>query len=489
MWCEGELQYGYPFAVDLYIDGYEGPGAFKKYFLRQSGWLKAVRVRLETPLHTWGETLFACITDSGAVFNSFPASFLPAMPSSMPMEVEHVPPEDELDERVDALYWDFLGRCDRQCLRILDQAHAEADLIVRQHEAELDKLNSQIDSKLKLLSRALRDPFRRDQWPDLDAKKARLLRMADQLPAIFQDRMRKARNSVDGVEELALASMGYEGETEELFTVYFRVQDRNESPRTLLRWQRSARTHQVPWEDERKQLVKELTRNISFEPNIGAREPLILTAKDDGAWSKLQKRRLLRDGISAADADDCFQDVDLDHGDDAVIEVADDLSPTDHDTTPPNPVDDEADAPFDEEAFRRILEADAQREREAARNSRDDDDNGETTSNMDETAFQRVLAIDAANEMAAAAVNRPDPLISGPFSLVSDKERRVAKAVHDFCKLLGKTPEDLNGHWMCDGGRVFSGRGKPPPPEAVEIDALIIAFVNDMMKLQDQLVV
>lgn len=489
MWGERELQYGYPFAVDLYIDGYEGPSVFKKYLNRQSGWLKAVRVRLETPLHTWGETLFACITDSGTVFNSFPASFLTAMPSSLPMEVEHIPPEDELDERIDELYWDFLGRCDRHCLRMLDQAHAEADLVVRQHEAELAKLNRQIDGKLKLLSRALRDPLRRDQWPDLETKKARLLRMADQLPALFQERMRKARRSVDDVEALALSSMGYEGETEELFTAYFRVQDRNESPRTLLRWQRSARTHQVPWEDERKQLVKELTRNISFEPNIGVREPLFLTPKDDGASSKLQKHKHLRDGVSATHADEWFQDVGLDGDEDGLADEAPETSAEDGTETEHEPGTDDTDTPFDEDAFRRILEADAQRELDAVRATKSEDSPAKTSTALEESGFQRLLAVDAQKEIAASGAHSPVRLIVGPFSLVSERERRVAHAMRDFCKLLDKQPDDLEGHWMCGGGRVFSRRGKPPPPEAVEIDALIIAFVSDMMKLRDQITV
>lgn len=488
MWGEGELQYGYPFAVDLYIDGYEGPSVFKKYLRRQSGWLKAVRVRLETPLHSWGETLFACITDSGAVFNSFPASFLPTMPSSLPMEVEHVPPEDELDERIDELYWDFLGRCDRHCLRILDQAHAEADIVVRQHEGELAKLTGRIDGKLKLLSRALRNPLRRDQWPDLETKKARLLRMADQLPALFQERMRKARRSVDDVEALALSSIGYEGETEELFTAYFRVQDRNESPRTLLRWQRSPRTHQVPWEDERKQLVKELTQNISFEPNIGVREPLFLTPKDDDADSKLRKRQHLRDGISATDADEWFQDVGLDGDDDDLGNDALDGS-AENDTEAENePGTDDIDTPFDEDAFRRILEADAQREIDAVRATKGETCKEEIPSNSEESAFQHRLAIDATKELASAAVRLPNPSIEGPFSLVLEEDRRTAQYVQVFCGRLGKKPGDLKGGWMCNGGHGFSRRRRRPP-EAVEIDALIIAFVGDMMKLRDQVVV
>ena len=488
MWGEGELQYGYPFAVDLYIDGYEGPSVFKKFLRRQSGWLKAVRVRLETPLHTWGETLFACMTDSGTVFNSFPASFLTAMPSSLPMEVEHVPPEDELDERIDELYWDFLGRCDRHCLRMLDQAHAEADLVVRQHEAELAKLNRQIDGKLKLLSRALRDPLRRDQWPDLETKKARLLRMADQLPALFQERMRKARRGVDDVEALALSSMGYEGETEELFTAYFRVQDRNESPRTLLRWQRSPRTHQVPWEDERKQLVKELTQNISFEPNIGVREPLFLTPKDDGAGSKLQKRQHLRDGISATDADEWFQDVGLDDGEEGLADEAPDASAEDGTKTEHQPGPDDADTPFDEDAFRRILEADAQRELDAVRVTKNGERGAEVSSNSEETAFQHRLAIDAAKELANAAIHLPNPSIEGPFSLVLEEDRRTAQDVKGFCERLGRQPGALEGGWMCNGGHGFS-RSRRRPPEAVEIVALIIAFVGDMMKLRDQITV
>ncbi|WP_421789879.1 hypothetical protein [Hyphobacterium sp.] len=225
MLTEGKLEHGYPFALDLFIDGYEGPRRFRRFFLRQSGWLKAVRVRLDTPVQSWSETLFACITDDGFTLKSFPSSFLTAMPTSAPMEVEHLPPEDDLDELIDGYYWDFLGRCDRYCQQILDQAHADADQIVRQHEKALDRLNRQIDGKLKVIRRQLRDQLRRADWPNLENKKARLKHMAEQLPPIFLERMRKARRTVDEVEELALSSMGYEGELEELFTVYFRVRN------------------------------------------------------------------------------------------------------------------------------------------------------------------------------------------------------------------------------------------------------------------------
>ncbi|SDM56570.1 hypothetical protein [Maricaulis salignorans] len=262
----GEHLCGYPFAIDLFLDGYEGPGRFLQLFKRQSGWLKAFRVSLETPIGSWEETRFACLTDAGYSLSSYPASCLLQMPMSLPTEVEHTPPE-ELDELVDGLYWDFLGLCDRRCQRILDHAHLDADKVVEQHERDLNRLSNEIDRALQMIRRDMRYSARQNDRPILQRKAERLQEMARQLPDIFRRKMRAARHAVDAIEDGVLESTGAKGEIDELYTVYFRVKWQAEPHRTIVPWLREGRTHVIPWNDERQTLIAELQQTSCFVPN------------------------------------------------------------------------------------------------------------------------------------------------------------------------------------------------------------------------------
>lgn len=445
MWFEDTEPCGYPFALDLFIDEYEGPPSFKKHLRRKTGWLKAVRVNLDTPIQSWSETLFACITDDGMTLSNFPASFLTAMQTSMPMEVEHVPPADDLDELIDAYYWDFLGRCDRYCQRILDQAHADADLVVEHYERELERLNGQIDAKLQVIRRLLRDFSRRADWPTLENKATRLKRMADQLTPIFQKKMRDARREVDKIEEQALASMGYDGELEELYTVYFRVRDRSESPRVLLRWQRSARTHQVPWEDERKTLVRELEGATSYVPNRGRQEPLYWN--NDGKLSEANRPSK---------------------------------------TKPPNKVGKNAGALITPEKAGEKSQAgkDVRIPSKAAAKPKKVIRYRETKYDAD-ADFRRMLELDARRELRANAANKlaaARKRLSGPFSLIREADMLIVNTILSRSRENELSPLEFAGWRVDQNGLLIDPLTGASTLGAVEVDPLLIIYAEQLTK-------
>ena len=368
-------------------------------FKRQSGWLKAFKVSLETPIGSWEETRFACLTDAGYALSSYPASCLLQMPMSLPTEVEHTPPE-ELDELADGLYWDFLGLCDRRCQRILDHAHLDADKVVEQHEQDLNRLSNEIDRNLHTIRREMRNPARQNDRPTLQRKAERLQAMARQLPDIFRNKMRTARHAVDAIEEGVLDSIGAKGEIDELYTAYFRVNWQAEPHRTIVPWLREARTHVIPWADERQTLIAELQQTSCFVPNKDRTSNGFYDRDLKAARQGTQERKLAdRETVPAkrwrwtvpAEADSAGSDaVDEQETADRLIDWTDERVSPDPSTAPV-----EFDLPPE------IAESEEQRVLDALTGSTgrvmDFHDNSKPP--IDEAAFQEILQRDAEREL------------------------------------------------------------------------------------------
>ena len=108
-------------AVDIYWESYPGKKAHIWRLWKQTGWLQVARVSLETPISSHEEIIPYFCNDLGQPMPSWLGNRLFDMRSSIPTYMHHEPPE-ELEDQADALYWDFLGRCDRKNLAELEQA-------------------------------------------------------------------------------------------------------------------------------------------------------------------------------------------------------------------------------------------------------------------------------------------------------------------------------------------------------------------------------
>lgn len=111
------LEFGiFPVAVNIYLEGYDGPTWEVSPFRHRSGWLMMSEARMVMPFGTWRRPLVAAVSDQGEVYPPWIAARLLDMPMSLPKDAEYDPP-DQLEEVMDGLYWDFLGQIDVAPLR------------------------------------------------------------------------------------------------------------------------------------------------------------------------------------------------------------------------------------------------------------------------------------------------------------------------------------------------------------------------------------
>lgn len=115
-----------PIALEFSIDSYPGPMHEVGKLRRKSGWLRALKMTLDS--HALGEERYtiACITDNSQTIFPWRASKLLEMRCSLPLEIFDDPPE-QLDALAETLYWDFLGSCDLKHLKLLGQFQDETD--------------------------------------------------------------------------------------------------------------------------------------------------------------------------------------------------------------------------------------------------------------------------------------------------------------------------------------------------------------------------
>lgn len=208
-----------PFAVDVFLDTYEGPGWVRQNLRGRSGWMQISRARMETPISTWRSTLIAARTDEGDLLGVQASSAFLAMRSSGPRELDEVPPE-ELDSQSDMLFWDFLGRCDLRHLAMLREAEAEAAERVAAEQERGEKVLAEADAYIAALRRQRRA---------LDASDEKRTRLGEMI-GMFEEKQSAAaawlvrrlagiREGVLALEADVVAALENHGEVEELYTV------------------------------------------------------------------------------------------------------------------------------------------------------------------------------------------------------------------------------------------------------------------------------
>lgn len=305
--CFGDGFGCYPVAVDLFLDGYSGPPRHTYRFVWKSGWLRVSNVEIETPLATWSGQLIACITDSGETVPPNLAARLFEMPASAPKEVEHTPP-DELDEVTDALYWDFIGRCDQLALDRLDTEGVKAEREIAGLEAKFGRALQLAEAKISELRRRMRSAGAGSEGGTMDRSLQQLTELTGKIPEALRRRVQSVRDRLAEVEALVSESLSLDGQVEECLTLYWS---------TRPRW-RGRRLYRIP--------IPEETYSAGARPRPQGGE--IRTEPEDADWTPRRTAEDIRDGTAYA----------------------------------PSEVDDEADSPFDERMFEELLKRDAERE-------------------------------------------------------------------------------------------------------------------------------
>ena len=226
-----------PLAVEVYWESYPGKKAHIWRLWQQSGWLQVARVSLETPVSSNEEIITYFCDDMGHPIPAWLGNRLFNMRSSVPSYMHHEPPE-ELEGQADALYWDFLGRCDQKNLVELEQG--EERLFEAIHEVESKALSgvSQIDEYISSLRREKRHP---DCSPDrklsIDSRVAEVEKFKPQLLAVLPDEIQALRENHISVEQDTFESVTYHGRVEILYTVRWTMCSRHQpAPVNISLW-------------------------------------------------------------------------------------------------------------------------------------------------------------------------------------------------------------------------------------------------------------
>ncbi len=206
----------FPFELDLFLADYDGPAWAAAPFRHRSGWLMLSEARMETPFGEYRRPLVAAISDHGEVYYPHVAARLLDMPASRPRDAESYPPA-ELDDAMDAAYWDFLGTVDLIALRQLSDAAEAQDRRIAQFEAECAALEAKMGARQRLLRQRRRNPdAAAADRADIDASLRRLDEMADELRVGMRRNVRFLRTETEDLEQAVLEGITDHGELEPL---------------------------------------------------------------------------------------------------------------------------------------------------------------------------------------------------------------------------------------------------------------------------------
>lgn len=211
----------FPLAVNIYLGGYDGPAWNVSPFRYRSGWLMVSEASMVTPFWTRRRQLIAAISEHGEVYPPWIAARLLQMPMSLPKDAECDPP-DQLEEVMDGLYWDFLGRTDQESLRLLQEEQECVDAKIRDFEARC----ATFEDKVWAAIRSLRAERRQDGLSalrriEIDNQLKRLLEMPDELALGMMQRVAEMRRATDSLEEDVFSSLADHGEIETTYVLHW----------------------------------------------------------------------------------------------------------------------------------------------------------------------------------------------------------------------------------------------------------------------------
>ncbi|CDZ35840.1 Hypothetical protein NGAL_HAMBI1146_15820 [Neorhizobium galegae bv. officinalis] len=221
----------YPVELHFSLDSHVGPSWVVPALFNRSGWLSVAELEMETEFDRTRAVIAACINDEGEVLGQWVVEALFSMQSSLPHEVVIEPPDD-LADALDALYWDFLGRCDIAHLKTLEEEERRISSAI----ARLELRRREVYEKVEMFLSSLFARRRRERGNDelctmIDAKIEEVETKQAETEIWHRGRLQELQAELATFESQVLAALQNHGSLRPLYTVYW--QTRHSKVRTL----------------------------------------------------------------------------------------------------------------------------------------------------------------------------------------------------------------------------------------------------------------
>jgi hypothetical protein len=202
----------FPVELDFYLAAYDGPQWEMSPFRHRSGWLMLAEASVMTPFGERSAMLVAAVSDHGEMYHPHVAARLLDAPTSLPRDAE-CEPDSDLEEAMDAAFWDFLGTVDLESLRLLEDAQNAVDNRIAAFERECAAFETKLWTAIRLLraerrSHALTEARR----AEIEARLNRYLDMPGELALGMRQRVREMREETEELESAVMSSLGEPGE-------------------------------------------------------------------------------------------------------------------------------------------------------------------------------------------------------------------------------------------------------------------------------------
>ena len=185
---------------------------------------------LETPISSHEKVVTYFCNDMGQPIPAWLGNRLFDMRSSIPSYMHHEPPQ-ELEDHADALYWDFLGRCDRKNLAELELGEDRLNDDIHAKEGMALGGVSQIDDYISSLRREKRHPdCASSRKSEINDRIAEVEKYKPQLLAALPDEIEALRRDYEALEQDTFESITFHGKIETLYTVRWTMCSRHQPP-------------------------------------------------------------------------------------------------------------------------------------------------------------------------------------------------------------------------------------------------------------------
>lgn len=213
----------YPVSIDFYLSSYPGPAREIRGLRYKQGWLMLAEVNLETLVSKHSKTIIACSDLEGNKISSWLGSKLLDMRCSIPRESYYIPPL-ELDDIADAHYWDFLGTCDLDNLRSLEDIEVQTETRIKRLEVEYQTLSGKAYDLISRYRATRRVPdCSIENRLQIDEKIDKIEDHLDRYEKWILKQTRNIRNQAYDLEQDILESLTMEGSLQSLYIVQWRT--------------------------------------------------------------------------------------------------------------------------------------------------------------------------------------------------------------------------------------------------------------------------
>ncbi|MCA3160346.1 MAG: hypothetical protein ING31_12285 [Burkholderiales bacterium] len=213
----------FPVELDFFLAAYEGPQWEMSPFRHRSGWLMLAEASIWSPFGERSAMLVAAVSDHGEMYHPQVAARLLDVPTSLPRDAE-CEPDSELEEAMDAAFWDFLGTVDLDNLRLLEEAQNEIDARITAFERDCAAFETKLWTAIRLLRAERRShSVTEERKAEIEAKLNRYLEMPGELASGMRQRVREMREETEQLETAVFSSLGEIGELTHRSTVRWRA--------------------------------------------------------------------------------------------------------------------------------------------------------------------------------------------------------------------------------------------------------------------------